>query len=346
MPCGLSNFSQIASDACSALLSLCLPEPCVSINRKSYKIIRLLGEGGFSFVYLVHESSSGNLFALKKIRCPYGDVADAMREVDSYRMFNHKSLIQCVDFSTNQERDGSKSLYILLPYYRRGNLQDAINSNLINRTAFPEKDLLILFKGVALALLELHEYRISPLPVEEDESNASSRPLMSNTNEGDLVPYAHRDLKPGNIMIGDDGTTPIVMDFGSLVPARVTISNRRQALELQDMAAEQSTMSYRAPELFDAKTGMEVNEKVDVWSLGACLFACMFGFSPFETEGASIPLAVMNGAWKFPEARAGEYSEDAKMVVRCCLTVDPSARPDIREVLRLIDTALELHQPH
>lgn len=34
---------------------------------------------------------------------------------------------------------------------------------------------------------------------------------------------------------------------------------------LQDIAAEQSTMAYRAPELFDVKTGVTIDEKVDIW---------------------------------------------------------------------------------
>jgi hypothetical protein len=34
---------------------------------------------------------------------------------------------------------------------------------------------------------------------------------------------------------------------------------------MQDLAAEQSTMAYRAPELFDVKTGQTLDEKVDVW---------------------------------------------------------------------------------
>ena len=37
---------------------------------------------------------------------------------------------------------------------------------------------------------------------------------------------------------------------------------------LQDIAAEQSTMAYRAPELFDVKTGITLDEKVDIWVSG------------------------------------------------------------------------------
>lgn len=63
----------------------------------------------------------------------------------------------------------------------------------------------------------------------------------------------------------DDNGRPILMDFGSCMKARVRIENRSQALLQQDIAAEQSTMAYRAPELFDVKTGNTIDEKVDIW---------------------------------------------------------------------------------
>jgi serine/threonine kinase 16 len=138
-------------------------------------------------------------------------------------------------------------------------------------------------------------------------------------------------------MIADDGVTPVLMDFGSVVRARKYISTRQEALELQDLAAEQSTMPYRAPELFDVKTGSTIDEKVDIWSLGCTLFALLYGHSPFEppTEsslvGDSIALAVTQGAFKFPEA-GGYVDWGAKEVVRKCLVVDPGLRPNVREV--------------
>lgn len=66
-------------------------------------------------------------------------------------------------------------------------------------------------------------------------------------------------------MIADDGVAPILMDFGSCMKARIPIENRSQALLQQDIAAEHSTMAYRAPELFDVKTGTPLDEKVDIW---------------------------------------------------------------------------------
>ena len=75
-----------------------------------------------------------------------------------------------------------------------------------------------------------------------------------------------------NVMVADDGVTPILMDLGSCMKARIPIENRSQALTQQDTAAEHSTMAYRAPELFDVKTGTALDEKVDIWVSLSILF--------------------------------------------------------------------------
>jgi len=164
----------------------------------------------------------------------------------------------------------------------------------------------------------------------------------AQNGSGELVPYAHRDLKPGNIMVADDGVTPILMDLGSCMKARIPIENRSQALIQQDTAAEHSTMAYRAPELFDVKTGTTLDEKVDIWSLGGVLFALAYLHSPFETlqtteQGGSIAMAVLNAQYKHP---ASSYSQGLKTLIDSMLKVNPQERPDIQEVLDVTEGLL------
>ena len=132
---------------------------------------QFLSQGGFSYVYLVQDTSTSELYALKKIRCPFGQesVSLALKEVEAYTLFDpHPNIITSVDYSVASANDrsdpGSKTVYILLPYYRRGNLQDAINANLVNHTKFPEKRLMILFLGVARALKAMHQYKVKGAP--------------------------------------------------------------------------------------------------------------------------------------------------------------------------------------
>lgn len=86
-----------------------------------------------------------------------------MKEVDAYKLFsNTPGIIHSIDYAIASERGGgeaSKTVYVLLPYYRRGNLQDLINANLVNHTKFPEKRLMHLFLGVCKAMREMHVYR-------------------------------------------------------------------------------------------------------------------------------------------------------------------------------------------
>jgi serine/threonine kinase 16 len=144
-----------------------------------------------------------------------------------------------------------------------------------------------------------------------------------------------------NVLISDDGETPILMDFGSACAARIKIDTRQEALQQQDLAAEQCTMPYRAPELFDVKTGTLLDEKVDIWSLGCTLFAMAYGQSPFEVnldQGGSVALAVLNNQYKIPEN--SNYSKDFNETIQWMLTANPATRPTIQEVIAKLDSLL------
>lgn len=167
-------------------------------------------------------------------------------------------------------------------------------------------------------------------------------------------------------MIADDGQTPVLMDLGSLAPSPIAITSRSLALAVQDTAAEHSTMPYRAPELFDVKTGSIIDTKADIWSLGCTLYACLVGKSPFEARseetGGSLSMCVLGGDWRFPDEKSGaakgkskaggsdndtssgdsgpSISAPVKGVVRRCLQVEPAERPDIDELIQILKDAI------
>jgi len=103
-------------------------------------------------------------------------------------------------------------------------------------------------------------------------------------------------------------------------------------------------MPYRAPELFDVKTGATLDEKVDIWSLGCTLFAVAYGHSPFETsqtldQGGSLAMAVMNGSYKHPAT--SHYSEGLRRLIDIALIVDPVQRCDIHQLLAATENVLK-----
>ncbi|ORZ09796.1 other/NAK protein kinase [Absidia repens] len=375
------SFLSSIFDGLVAATSCCIPNPNITINGRAYRIIKLLGEGGFSFVYLAQDGS-GNLYALKKIRCTLGtEEADvAQREVDIYRLFEHPNIIRMLDTSTITDADGGKTIYIFLPYYKRGNLQDAINRNNLNKVHFTEREMIQLFHDICVSVAYLHTYtppkatvtqysNNSQNPMDEDDQhhprpdrqalldgqqrqNESSRIETHKPGmENQIVPWAHRDIKPGNVLLADDGTTPILMDFGSACEARIVIRTRQEALSQQDLAAEHCSMPYRAPELFDVKSETTLDEKVDIWSLGCTLYAMAYGQSPFEVgmneQGGSIALAVLNGQFRFPSDPELDqlYSQTVKDLISWLLIADPAIRPDIHQVIEKLDHILEREIP-
>lgn len=202
----------------------CFPSsPNLRINSRSFKILRLLGEGGFSYVYLVEDTANHSLYALKKIRCPFGEesVSRALREVEAHKLFSpHPNIIPAIDHAVVTERGGGdeqKTVYLLLPYYRRGNLQDIINANLVNHTRFPERKLLELMLGVCSALKAMHQGRGAPAAGgrgqhdDEDHHEEEGQALMGNSRTHESIAasassgnkegrsWAHRDIKPGTL---------------------------------------------------------------------------------------------------------------------------------------------------
>ena len=126
-------------------------------------------------------------------------------------------------------------MYILLPYYRRGNLQDMINANLVHHTKFPEKRLMVLILGVCKALKAMHQYKVKGQQNgaggadkakkvrgqaakadaeaaaaarrggDDSDDEVENQPLMDDevtqsqegVQVGQIRAYAHRDIKPG-----------------------------------------------------------------------------------------------------------------------------------------------------
>ncbi|MFF8377286.1 RodZ domain-containing protein [Streptomyces sp. NPDC015661] len=119
----------------------------------------------------------------------------------------------------------------------------------------------------------------------------------------------HRDLKPGNIIMAEDG--PRVLDFG--------IARAVESTRLTATGAAFGTPGYLAPE---QAQGEEVGGAADVFALGAVLVAAAGG----RAFGTGTPMGLMYRSVHEPadlSALPGELRE----LVAACLSKDPAARP-------------------
>ena len=136
------------------------------------------------------------------------------------------------------------------------------------------------------------------------------------------------------------------MDFGSVAPARRKISSRTEALLLQEDAAQNCSMPYRAPELFDVPSDATIDERTDVFSLGATLYATAYYYSPFECTfqdnaqrvAECSHLRVIGGP-QFPTATG--YSAEFVQLIRWQLAIEPSQRPTVQQVRSKVEAMLK-----
>ncbi len=126
----------------------------------------------------------------------------------------------------------------------------------------------------------------------------------------------HRDVKPGNVLIGDDGTARIC-DFG------ISRSFGDTTLTVTGMIT--GTPAYLAPE---SARGEESTSASDVYSLGATLYAAVEGVPPAGTEGNAIAVLYRVAAGELrPPERAGPLGP----LLMAMMSADPANRPSMAE---------------
>ncbi|XP_076242348.1 serine/threonine-protein kinase 16 [Calliopsis andreniformis] len=302
-------------------LSLILKMGCicsketVTVNSRNYIVREHLGEGGFSTVLLVEDTTTHKKYAIKKIIC-HGleDQRLAAKEIEYHNIVKHPNVIECIDSTYKGTADpiinATSEVLIVLPYYHRGTLANELEKRAKSNDYMSALDILNIFLQVCEGVKAFHEAKPEPL--------------------------AHRDLKTANIVLGD-GNTPIIMDLGSVAPARVKVCGSQAAQTLQDLAAERCSMPYRAPELFNVESYCMVDERTDIWSLGCILYALCYFKSPFDAvyeRGDSVALAVMSANITFPEG--APYNEDMQNLILSMLKVNPMERPYIYSVIESV----------
>jgi serine/threonine protein kinase len=180
------------------------------------------------------------------------------------------------------------------------------------------------------SLVELLE-RDGPLPVAEALKILDE--VAAGLDAVHAVGLVHRDVKPANILMRDDGRACIT-DFGL---ARDTASDTRLTRPGQMLGS----MSYMAPEQVGAG---DVGPFTDVYSLGCVLFECLAGSSPFaDRPGMAALLAHLEATPPDPCQRNPALPREVGAAVRVALAKAPAERPaSASEYARLVRAAASL----
>jgi serine/threonine protein kinase len=251
-----------------------------------YRLVREVGRGGMGVVWEAWDERLQRPVAVKELRPQLGLTPEeaelaknrAMREARITARLHHRNAVPVFDVV---EHEGQPCLIMqFLP---------SVPLSVVLRESGP---------------LGVHE--AARIGAEVASALAAAHGL-------DIV---HRDVKPGNILIADDGLA-LISDFG--------ISHALGDATLTSTGLVHGTPAYLAPEV---ARGADSSFASDVFSLGATLYACLQGAPPFGTDPNSIALLyrVASGEFAAPQ-RAGALTP----LLLDMLRSDPGARPTMKE---------------
>lgn len=259
-----------------------------------YRLYERIGSGGMGDVWRAYDEVLNRTVAVKQIR-RHDDISRAQRrlqhEARIAAQLNHAHIVMVFDVVADEERD---FLGLIMEYV-------------------PSKSLAELLEG---------NHGLEPTRAAAIGEQAAD--ALAAVHAADVV---HGDVKPGNLLITEDGTVKLT-DFGvsRAVHADATLT---------DMGLIPGTPAYLAPEVAD---GEKATAASDIFSLGLCLFAAVEGESPYVSDDATDVWGVLGRARRAkipPAAHAGPLVP----VLDRLLVTDPARRPDARTARDLLRTA-------
>jgi serine/threonine protein kinase/tetratricopeptide (TPR) repeat protein len=245
-----------------------------------YRIVSKLGEGGMGVVYKAEDTKLKRFVALKFLTQSIGDDKARKRfthEAQAVSALDHPNI--CAIYEIDEAPQGQ--MFIAMPCYEGETLHQKIDRG----------------------------------PLKLDEALDIAIQVASGLSKAHEKGVVHRDIKPGNIFLTNDGLAKIV-DFGL---AKLTTQTK-----LTKTGTTVGTAMYMSPE---QARGEESDHRSDIWSLGVVLYEMISGRLPFRGEHEpAVVYALMN---EDPEpltaVRTGVPVELERIVGKCI-----SKKPDER----------------
>ena len=218
-----------------------------------YRILSELGKGGMGNVYSAQDTTLKRTVALKFLSSKLTGDPQArrqfIREAQAASALDHPSI--CTIYEIDETE--AKQLFISMAYYQGQTLREKLDKG-----ALDIKQVLDIAIAVATGLGKAH-------------------------HEGII----HRDIKPGNIFVADDGQVKI-LDFGLAKLAREGAGSSGLPV---------GTVLYMSPEQIE---GRSVDHRTDIWSLGVVIYEMISGSPPFTGRSISEVMNLIISARQKP----------------------------------------------
>jgi serine/threonine-protein kinase len=251
-----------------------------------YRILEQLGSGGMSVVYKGLDTALDREVAVKVLHPHLAGKDESRRrlarEARAVAKLHHPNILEVFDFSAADSQDA----FIVTEYIRGRTLREYLNEGGMD----PPEIAAMIVHELAAALAHAHESGV-----------------------------IHRDLKPDNVMVREDGVLKL-MDFG--IAKLLDIEDRMTVT-----GALVGSPSHMAPEIIE---GLEAGPQADVFSLGIMLYAFVTGRLPFQASNTTATLKrILDGNYEDPRRRVPALSDPLADIITACLMRDPGQRcPD------------------
>jgi tetratricopeptide (TPR) repeat protein len=257
-----------------------------------YDLLGRLGRGGMGVVYQARHQRLRRLTALKMIRggaaAGPDELARFRAESEAIARLQHPHIVQIFEVG---EYDG-------LPFFALEFCPGGALDRKLAGTPLPAADAAELVEQLARAMHAAHQKGI-----------------------------LHRDLKPGNVLLAEDGT-PKISDFGlakQLDPEPVA-PGQAPTGSLTQSGAVVGTPSYMAPEQASGQ-GKALGPACDIYALGAILYECLTGRPPHKGATMLDTLWQVRQQEPVPPARLNpRVPRDLDTVCLTCLAKEPARR--------------------